>query len=242
VDPQWGGFAGRMKLPTPIRWRFLLHTYRKWADPELGAALRKTLDGMANGGLHDQIGGGFFRYTTEPTWTVPHFEKMLYDNAQLAALYLEATVALDEPRYREVGQDTLDFLLRQMQLTDGGFGASFDADSAGKECATYLWTPAQLRAVAGDADAAVLATLLGVTEAGNFEQESVPTWHEAASLRAADLTHARQVWQRWRWKLLEARQKRPQPAFDRKLVTAWLDALARAYSLTSPRAHGDVIP
>ncbi|HEX7476246.1 MAG TPA: thioredoxin domain-containing protein [Polyangiales bacterium] len=243
VDPQWGGFAGRMKFPTPIRWRFLLHAYRKWADPELAAALRKTLDAMANGGLHDQIGGGFFRYTTEPTWTVPHFEKMLYDNAQLAALYLEAAVALDEPRYREVGEDTLDFLLRQMQLTSGGFGASFDADSAGTEGATYLWTPAQLRAVAADADGAVLATLLGVTEAGNFERESVPTWHAAVSLSAADLTHARQVWQRWRWKLLEARQARPQPAFDQKLVTAWngltISALALGYRTSADVRYRD---
>jgi uncharacterized protein YyaL (SSP411 family) len=239
LDPQWGGFAGRMKFPTPIRWRFLLHVYRKWADPEIAAALRKTLDAMAIGGIHDQIGGGFFRYATEPTWTIPHFEKMLYDNAQLASLYLEAAVALDEPRYRQVGLDTLDFLLRQTQVMPGGFGASFDADSGGKEGATYLWTPTELRAVAGDADGAVLAALLGVTDAGNFEHTNIPTWHAASTTVGVRVNRVQQTWGRWRPKLLEVRQRRIQPAFDRKLVTAWnglaISALAIGY-----RASGDV--
>ncbi len=87
VDPAYGGFRGRTKFPTPVRWRFLLHAYRKWGDPAFAAALRKTLDAMDQGGLHDHVGGGFFRYATEPTWTIPHFEKTLYDNAQLATLY-----------------------------------------------------------------------------------------------------------------------------------------------------------
>ena len=100
VDPTWGGFRGRTKFPTPIKWQFLLDAYRKWGDDDIARAIRKTLDAMAAGGVRDQVAGGFFRYGTEPTWTVPHFEKMLYDNAQLAALYLEAAAAFDEPRYR----------------------------------------------------------------------------------------------------------------------------------------------
>src|SRR5438046_10497684 len=127
----------------PVRWRFLLDAYRKWGDDEIVRALRKTLDAIDEGGLHDHIGGGFFRYSTEPTWTVPHFEKMLYDNAQLAALYLDAAAAFHEPRYRAVALDTLDFMLREMTTEAGGFGASFDADAGGKEGSTYEWTPGE---------------------------------------------------------------------------------------------------
>ncbi len=232
VDSRWGGFAGRTKFPTPARWGFLLHAYRKWGDPEIAAALRLTLDAMARGGIHDHIGGGFFRYSTEPTWTIPHFEKMLYDNAQLAALYLEAGAALGDERYRDVGTDILRFLLRDMRSPQGGFGASFDADSGGddagdsattaaaraqhgrkKEGASYLWTPAELRTVAGDGDGGVLARLLGVTDAGNFDGSNVPTMR-------GDPADA-PVWTTWRPALLQARRRRPQPDFDPKMVTAW---------------------
>src|SRR5262245_788248 len=171
-DCVYGGFRGWIKFPVPVRWKFLLHAYRKWGEPTIAEALRKTLDAIDEGGLHDHVGGGFFRYATEPTWTVPHFEKMLYDNAQLAALYLEAAVPVGEPRYREVGLHTLEFLLRDMRSPAGGFGASWDADSAGSEGRYYLWTPAELRDVAGDVDGPALADLLGVSEGGNFEGRS----------------------------------------------------------------------
>src|SRR6185295_8193895 len=166
---------GRTKFPTPVRWKFLLHAYRKSGESAFADALRKTLDAIDAGGIHDHVGGGFFRYATEPTWTIPHFEKMLYDNAQLAALYLEAAAALGEPRYRDVGLDTLEFLLRDMRAPGGAFGASWDADSGGAEGAYYLWTPAELGEVAGEADGAALAALLGVSTGGNFEGKSVPT-------------------------------------------------------------------
>jgi uncharacterized protein YyaL (SSP411 family) len=230
-DPAYGGFRGRTKFPVPVRWRFLLHAYRKWGEPTLADALRKTLDAIDQGGLHDHVGGGFFRYATEPTWTVPHFEKMLYDNAQLAALYLEAAVALDEPRYREVGLDTLEFLLDGMRSPGGGFGASWDADSAGAEGAHYLWTPAELRDVAGETDGPGLARMLGVSDGGNFEGRSVPTRRamgDVDSFRAAS-----SLWERWRPKLREARSRRPLPFFDSKTVTAWnglaIDALVAGH-------------
>jgi uncharacterized protein len=232
VDAEWGGFRGRTKFPTPIKWQFLLDAYRKWGDPELAQALRKTLDSMASGGLHDQVAGGFFRYSTEPTWTVPHFEKMLYDNAQLGTLYLEAAAALDEPRYRNIGLDTLDFILRDFMTPEHAFGSSFDADAGGKEGATYLWRPEELRSVLGAADAPGVASLLGVTDSGNFEGATIPTFRAVAS--ASDTA----LWERARPKLLEARQRRVQPAFDAKLVTAWnglaIGALALGY-----RASGE---
>ena len=241
IDPEWGGFRGRTKFPTPIKWRFLLDAYRKWGDPEVASAIRRTLDAIANGGVHDQIAGGFFRYSTEPTWTVPHFEKMLYDNAQLASLFLEASAALSEPRYRAIGLDTLDFLVRDMATPERGFGASFDADAAGKEGSTYLWRPAELRAVLGENDGARVATLLGVTSAGNFEGSSVPTLRASASGDATAADTA--LWQRCRPKLLEARQRRPQPAFDPKLVTAWnglaIEALALGYRVSGEQRYLD---
>jgi hypothetical protein len=233
VDATHGGFQSRTKFPTPIKWRFLLDAHRKWPDPEIASALRKTLDAMANGGIHDQIGGGFFRYATEPTWTIPHFEKMLYDNAQLATLYLEAAAAFDEPRYRAIAEDTLDFLLRDMRAPEKGFGASFDADTAGKEGSTYLWTRTELGVVLGD-DAAAAATFLGVTDAGNFEGSNVPTARLVGSAESPDSAHFRA----WRPKLLAARQRRAQPSFDAKMVTAW-NGLAVGALATGYRVSGD---
>ncbi len=229
IDPKWGGFRGRTKFPTPIKWRFLNDAYRKWGDEEIAQAERKSLDAMSAGGIRDQVAGGFFRYSTEPTWTVPHFEKMLYDNAQLAALYLEAGAALAEPRYRTVGLDTLDFLLTDMVTDSGAFGASFDADADGREGSTYLWTPAELTSVLGAADGAAIATLLGVTSAGNFESSSIPTLRTKGHTRAGDA----ELWARRRPELLAARRRRVQPAFDSKQVTAWnglaIGALALGY-------------
>jgi uncharacterized protein len=239
IDPTFGGFRGHSKFPTPIKWRFLLDVYRKWGDAELARAIRQTLDALATGGVRDQVAGGFFRYSTEPTWTVPHFEKMLYDNAQLAALYLQAAAAFDEPRYRAVGLDTLDFMVREMTTAEQGFGSSFDADAAGKEGSSYLWRPSELDAVLGAADGASVATLLGITEAGNFEGSNVPTLRPATSASASRAA----LWQRCRPKLLTARAGRPQPAFDRKLVSAWnglaIGALSLGYRASGERRYLD---
>ncbi len=194
---------------------------------------------MAEGGLRDHVGGGFFRYSTEPTWTVPHFEKMLYDNAQLAALYLEAGAALDEPRYRLVALDTLDFMLRDMTTESGGFGASFDADAAGKEGSTYLFTPRELGAALGEEDGRAVAALLGVTQPGNFEGSNVPTLRPSGRTGALD----EKLWERCRPKLLAFRRQRPQPAYDTKMVTAWnglaIGALALGYRASGERRFRD---
>jgi len=213
-DPRWGGFRGRMKFPTPPRWRFLLHHQRLAPRDDTGEALRLTLDSMASGGIYDQLGGGFHRYTVEPTWLVPHFEKMLYDNAQLASLFAEASRAFDEPAYAETARGTLDFMLREMEDADGGLYASFDADSGGEEGSYYVWTPEELRAVAGEQDGEALARLLGVTDAGNFEGRSILTNRVAPGELGPLL-------EQWRPELLRARAEREAPGLDRKLVTAW---------------------
>ncbi len=240
VDREHGGFAGRQKFPTPLRWRFLLHRWRRAGGRELERSLRRTLDAMAAGGIHDHLGGGFHRYTVEPTWTVPHFEIMLYDNAQLASLYLEAAAALDEPRYREVATGILDFLLREMQDPDGGFFASLDADSGGEEGSYYVWTPGQITAVCGERDGPPLAMLLGVTARGNFEGRSVLTRRVPAAAVARRFGRSEEeiagLFDRWREPLREARARRVPPGVDGKIVTAWnglaIQALARAYGAT----------
>jgi uncharacterized protein YyaL (SSP411 family) len=242
-DPTHGGFRGRMKFPTTSRWRFLLRAWRKSGGEPLAHGLRRTLDAMAAGGIHDPLAGGFHRYTVEPTWLVPHFEKMLYDNAQLAALYFEAGAAFAEPRYAQVGRRTLDFMLAEMAAPAGGFYASFDADSGGEEGSFYVWTPAELAAVAGAVDGPVLAAILGVRIPGTFDEaRSVPSRQpDLVSLgRELRKTPAQleAVLETWRPRLLEARSARPRPHLDQKLVTSWnglaISALALGY-----RATGD---
>jgi uncharacterized protein YyaL (SSP411 family) len=240
-DLEWGGRRGRMKFPTPIRWRFLMHSWRRWGGDEVEAGVKKTLDLMASGGIHDHLGGGFHRYTTEQTWLVPHFEKMLYDNAQLATLYTEASAAFSEPRYLEVAVKTLDFMLKEMTEPEGGFYASYDADSGGEEGTFYVWTPKQLKALTNAEDGEALAVLLGVTERGNFEhRSSILTWRSSykevakkTGRRPADIEA---LWKRWQPVLYEARSKRVWPGLDKKLVTSWnglaIGAMAMGYAAT----------
>ncbi|MBI5532245.1 MAG: thioredoxin domain-containing protein [Deltaproteobacteria bacterium] len=238
-DERYGGFRARQKFPTPLRWAFLLHHYRKTGDEAAATRVRHTLDAMAAGGLRDQVGGGFHRYTVDPIWLVPHFEKMLYDNAQMASLYLEASCAFASERYAGIARDTLEFLLRDMAEEAGGFSASWDADNAGKEGEYYAWTPAQIEQVAGAKDGPALAMLLGATVEGNFEGSNVLTLRADPQAvarrfdRSADEVAA--LFDRWRPALLQARASRTPPARDRKVVTSWnglaLAAFAQAHSL-----------
>jgi uncharacterized protein YyaL (SSP411 family) len=246
VDEHWGGLGGPPKFPTPPRWSFLLHRFRKTGDQRIALGLRLTLDAMASGGIRDHLGGGFHRYAVEESWVVPHFEKMLYDNAQLASLYLEAAVALDAPRYAQVARETLDFLLGEMQAPEGGFFSSFDADSDGTEGGYYLWTPADLQAVCGD-DAGPVGMLLGVTAQGNFEGKSILT-RRASNAEVASRFHrseaeVAELFQRWRPALLEHRARRRPPPLDPKLVTSWnglaIAALAQAGSLLGDPRYGE---
>lgn len=234
-DSRWGGFSGRMKFPTPPRWAFLLHYYRKSGHEPLAQMVRATLDAMASGGLRDQLAGGFHRYSVDPIWLVPHFEKMLYDNAQLASLYTEAAVVLN-PSYAAVAHHTIEFMLRDLRDSSPGFFASLDADSPDGEGAYYVWTARQLEDVAGARDGAMLARLFDVTEEGNFEGANVLTRRvPVEQVAEAFDTTADQVQatlDRWLPELLQARARRPAPGLDRKVITAWnglaISALAQA--------------
>jgi hypothetical protein len=237
-DETYGGFRARMKFPTPLRWAFLLHHFRKNGDEASGRKLRQTLDAMLSGGLRDHVGGGFHRYTVDPTWLVPHFEKMLYDNAQLASLYLEASYVFASDKYAEVARDTLQFMLREMLEPGGALCASFDADSGGHEGSFYVWTPAELQQVAGPDDGPVLAALLGATHEGNFEGSNVLTRtaepRQVASRFGRSPQEVEAMFERWRPALLQARSKRTAPGRDGKVVASWNGLAIAAFS----QAHG----
>jgi uncharacterized protein YyaL (SSP411 family) len=176
---------------------------------------RVSLDRMADGGIHDQLGGGFHRYATDAIWLVPHFEQMLYDNAQLARIYIHAWQATGEPRYAEVAAGTLDYIVRELTTADGAFAASQDADTQGVEGLTFIWTALEIREVLGD-DAPAFTAAYGVTDDGNWEGRTIlsrvlPFGDDAAEAALAD---ARQ-------RLLERRAARPQPARDDKALASW---------------------
>jgi len=180
-DPTYQGFRQQQKFPTPVKWRWLLHEYRRHGDPELGEMITGALDAMQDGGLQDHVGGGFHRYTVDAAWTVPHFEKMLYDNGQLAGLFLEAGVALERPDWTATGLDVLEFLMREMRDERGAFYASFDADSGGEEGTYYVWDRDEIVEVVGREDGHALADLLGVTAAWYLQQHG----HEVTVNRSA---------------------------------------------------------
>ncbi|MEZ5098972.1 MAG: thioredoxin domain-containing protein [Thermoleophilia bacterium] len=222
-DPEWGGFGNAPKFPPAPALELLLRLHQDGNPLALDMATT-TLDRMADGGMYDQLGGGFHRYSVDRVWLVPHFEKMLYDNALLARAYLHAWLVTGTPRYRQVAEETLDYLLRVMRLPEGVLGSAEDADTDGHEGLTYVWTPDEVGAVLDDpADAALALEAYGITERGNFEGASIP-------FRAADVDPAALAPVRAR--LLAARDRRPQPFRDDKALAGWnglaLAALADA--------------
>lgn len=227
-DRVLGGFGGAPKFPPSTVLEWLLRRHARTGDARTLEAAEHTLEAMARGGIHDQLGGGFARYAVDATWTVPHFEKMLYDNALLLRGYAHWWRSTGSPLAHRVVTGTADWLLRDLRTAEGGFASSLDADTDGTEGATYVWTPAELRDVLGDEDGAWAAALLDVTEAGTFEQgTSVPTLHaDPDDEDRADAVRAR---------LLAHRATRAQPGRDDKVVSAWnglaIAALAEAGAL-----------
>ena len=217
-----GGWGRAPKFPQPMTVEFLL---RRMAggDPEPEAVARFNLEKMADGGIHDQLGGGFHRYATDAIWLVPHFEQMLYDNAQLARVYLHAWAQTGDARFREVAEGVLDYLVRELTTADGAFAASQDADTDGVEGLTFTWTATEVREVLGD-DAPPFLAAYGVTDLGNWEGTSIlsrvwPDSHTPPPSRADAAFEAGLAASRAR--LLERRSSRPQPARDDKALAAW---------------------
>ncbi len=172
-DPVNGGWGGAPKFPQPSVLEALLARLTLGSRPELQVMIETTLDAMAAGGIYDQLGGGFHRYSTDERWLVPHFEKMLYDNAQLARCYLHAWQLFGKPRYRMVAEETLDYLLREMSHSGGGFFSAEDADSEGREGAFFVWTLEDIRRILAPEEADLMAATYGMTAQGNFEGANI---------------------------------------------------------------------
>jgi uncharacterized protein YyaL (SSP411 family) len=208
ADAERGGFGGAPKFPPASSLELLLA--RGVREP-----VERTLDAMMAGGIYDQLGGGFARYSVDASWLVPHFEKMLYDNAQLATAYLHGWQSCGHERYRRVCEETLDWALREMRGPEGGFYSALDADSEGEEGRFYTWTPAELSEVLGRERAAEIGAYYGVSEAGNFEGRSIlHLAGGAAAPKPEGLAEARR-------ELYEARARRVRPGLDDKRLAAW---------------------
>jgi uncharacterized protein YyaL (SSP411 family) len=235
-DPEHGGFGGAPKFPHPMDLRLLLRTARRSGrtrDLEMAA---HTLARMAAGGMHDQLGGGFARYSVDDRWLVPHFEKMLYDNALVATAFLEAFLVTGRPDFAAVVRSTLDYVLRDMTDPAGGFWSAEDADSEGEEGKFYVWTPDEIRAVLGPDEADLFCAAYDVTARGNFEGRSILNLPRplAAVARDRGLEPAAlgRTLATAKDKLRAARGRRVRPGTDDKVLVAWnglmIDALARA--------------
>ncbi len=234
-DPRHGGFGGAPKFPPATGLSLLLRSHHRTGDTRTLHMVRKTLDAMAAGGMYDQIGGGFARYSTDERWLVPHFEKMLYDNALLARAYIEAYQVTGDSGYRRIATEVLDYILREMTSPEGGFYSATDADSEGVEGKFFVWTPEEIRAaIPSEEDARLFCAYYDITATGNWVEPLASTPHKAVSipnrLRPVDET-ARELGlsveeleaaaARLRPIVYDARRKRVPPGLDDKIITAW---------------------
>ncbi|MEK6709138.1 MAG: thioredoxin domain-containing protein, partial [Nitrospinota bacterium] len=225
-DQQWGGFGGAPKFPPSMALMLLLREWRRTGEKRLLDMTEFTLQRMALGGMYDQLGGGFHRYSVDERWLIPHFEKMLYDNALLTRVYLEAHQATGSAFYRSIAEDVLDYVLREMTSPEGGFYSAQDADSEGEEGKFFAWTPEGIAEVLGPEEGSIVRRFYGVTEEGNFEHGrsvlhiplSPAAFAREAGLEAEKLLD---VLQRGRRKLFEAREKRVKPMLDDKVLASW---------------------
>ena len=235
-DSANGGWGRAPKFPQPMTIEYLLRRHVATGDRRALAVARRSLDAMADGGLRDQLGGGFHRYSTDAHWLVPHFEQMLYDNAQLARVYVHAWALTGDPRYLAVATGTLDYMLRELTTDDGAFAASQDADTDGIEGLTFTWRAAEVREVVGDA-AGLFGAAYGVTDDGNWEGVTILSRVAPdAELAGRFGTGAGEVASRLadaRGRLLARRADRHQPARDDKALAAWNGLAIAAFADTA---------
>ncbi|MGH9185344.1 MAG: thioredoxin domain-containing protein [Acidimicrobiales bacterium] len=214
-DDEWGGFGGAPKFPQEVSLELLLRAHVRNGAAAALETVTTSLDCMASGGIYDHLGGGFARYSVDRMWLVPHFEKMLYNQALLARVYLHAWQVTGEPRFRQIVEETIGYVLRDLRHPDGGFYSAEDADSEGEEGKFYVWTPGEIRSVLG-ADASAVLDWYGVTEQGNFEGHTILNriQQRAEWERPPEIEEAR-------GRLFEARGKRVRPGLDDKVLTEW---------------------
>jgi uncharacterized protein YyaL (SSP411 family) len=220
-DDAEGGTRGAPKFPQPMIWDFALRMWKRTGNPRARQMVTTTLTRMARGGMYDQLGGGFARYSVDDHWLVPHFEKMLYDNAQLASLYLAGWLAFADPEYRRIAEETLDYIRREMTDPGGGFYSAQDADSEGHEGKFFVWTAEEIRAVLAPEAAAAALRYWGVDGGPNFEGANIlfVAGEPAPERMAAS-----------RQRLFEARERRVHPGRDDKVLAAWNGLAGRAFA------------
>jgi uncharacterized protein YyaL (SSP411 family) len=237
-DPRQGGFGSAPKFPQPMNLDFLLQSYRRTGDQTILNAVTLTLRKMAHGGIYDQLGGGFHRYSTDHRWLVPHFEKMLYDNAQLARTYLHAWQVTGEEDFRRIVEETLNYVLREMTSPEGGFYSTQDADSEGREGRFFLWAFAEVVELLGSEEARLFSAYYDITPSGNFHEggESANILHieqdltEMARARGVSPERLAQVIARGRKILFDARERRVHPGRDDKVLAEWNGLMIHAFA------------
>jgi hypothetical protein len=241
-DARYGGFGQAPKFPPATGLSLLLRRHARTGDSHTLAMVRKTLDGMAGGGMYDHVGGGFARYSTDERWLVPHFEKMLYDNALLAKTYVEAFQVTQDPVYRRVVTETLDYICREMTSPDGGFYSATDADSEGVEGKFFVWTPEEIQALLPQADARAFCAYYDIAPGGNWEHRSIANTPRAMGEVARELGVSPEDLQRSldrsRPLVYAARSKRVPPGLDDKILTGWNGLMISAMAEAS-RALGE---
>jgi uncharacterized protein YyaL (SSP411 family) len=234
-DPQFGGFGRAPKFPHPMDLRLLLRLWQRFGDDSALQMARHTLERMAMGGIYDHLGGGFARYSTDARWLVPHFEKMLYDNALLVPCYLELWQITRDDFHAEVARDTLDWVLREMASPEGPFYSTLDADSEGVEGKFYVWSEAEIEQLLGKEDAALFSAVYGVEPGGNWEGHNIlhrsKTWAQMARLFGIDEARLRETLARARGVLFRAREQRVRPGRDDKMLTSWNGLMIGAMAL-----------
>ncbi len=221
-----GGFGGAPKFPPAMALEFLLRYYKRTRDDMALSIVTHTLNKMANGGIYDQLGGGFHRYAVDAIWLVPHFEKMLYDNAQLIRVYLHAYQVTGNEFYKRITIETLEYVRREMLDESGGFYSTQDADSEGEEGKFFVWTPEEIGGVLGEEDAIEFCSYYDVSKEGNFEGANILNVKGESTLPTGRVS----AWNDARAKLFAEREKRIKPGRDEKVLTAWNGLMLAAFA------------
>jgi len=234
-DQKHGGFGGAPKFPPSMTLMFLLRHYKRTNSAQALNMVETTLQKMAGGGMYDQLGGAFARYSVDARWLVPHFEKMLYDNALLTRIYLYAYQQTRNPLYRRIAEETLEYIIRDMTDRSGGFYSSEDADSEGEEGKFYVWTRAEVLAVLGENDGEVFCEFFDVTEEGNFEHgtsilNTPRSLEEFAAEKGKSVEELSRIINACKRKLFNAREQRVRPGRDDKTLAAWNGLMLTAFA------------
>jgi uncharacterized protein YyaL (SSP411 family) len=236
-DPKNGGFGTAPKFPPAMSLEFFMHMHHRGASPNALEMTEETCRKMAEGGMYDQLGGGFHRYSVDAQWLVPHFEKMLYDNALLARVYLHLYQLTNDEFAKRIAEETLDYVAREMTDVGGGFYSAQDADSEGEEGKFFVWSRSEITKALGEDDARIFCDYFDVTENGNFEGHNI--LHVTASIQEVAARHnvpvdeAHAILKRGRTVLFEIREQRIKPARDEKVLTAWNGLMLASFAEAS---------